>query len=270
MPFATVNNHQLHYTDLAPSTPASPTAAPTPPTLIFVHGLGSSQNYFFPILPYLAAYRRIVFDNYNAGRSQSDGGETSIASIGRDVLALLDHLHVVGRAVVIGYSMGAIVPTYLASTSPERVAAGVLIGPVQPSDAVAQVFAKRIPVVRQQGIEAMANTIPDAATGTKATPLHKAFIREMLLAQTTQGYIANCSAIETATPPDYANVSVPVLIIAGEDDKSAPLVGVHTIYQQLGSSDKKVEVLKGVGHWHAVESPHEVGPLIKAFVDRLS
>ena len=29
------------------------------------------------------------------------------------------------------------------------------------------------------GMEAMANTIPHTATGSKATPLHRAFIREM-------------------------------------------------------------------------------------------
>ena len=35
----------------------------------------------------------------------------------------------------------------------------------------------------QGGMEAMANTIPGAATGSKATPLMRAFIREMLMAQ---------------------------------------------------------------------------------------
>lgn len=41
----------------------------------------------------------------------------------------------------------------------------------------------------------MANTIPNAATGSKATPLHRAFIREMLMAQDVEGYVANCRAI---------------------------------------------------------------------------
>lgn len=44
-------------------------------------------------------------------------------------------------------------------------------------------------------MEAMANTIPNAATGSKATPLHRAFIREMLMAQDVEGYVANCRAI---------------------------------------------------------------------------
>jgi hypothetical protein len=44
-------------------------------------------------------------------------------------------------------------------------------------------------------MEAMANTIPNAATGSKATPLHRAFIREMLMAQEVEGYVANCRTI---------------------------------------------------------------------------
>jgi pimeloyl-ACP methyl ester carboxylesterase len=144
MPFATVNSHALHYTDIAPSE-----NKPSPITLIFVHGLGSTQNYYFPIFPYLASYRCIIFDNYGAGRSKyTTGTETSIPSIAKDVLGLLDHLKV-DKAVVIGYSMGGMVPTYLASTSPDRVVAGICIGPVHPSEAVANVFKQRIPTVQK-------------------------------------------------------------------------------------------------------------------------
>jgi len=143
MPFATINGHSLHYTDIAPSEPA-------PQTIIFVHGLGSTQNYYHPIIhPYLSSFRCIVFDNYGAGRSSYDEAvqqETSIPLIAKDVLGLLDHLRV-SKAVVVGYSMGGMVPTYLASTAPERVVAAVCIGPVHPSEAVANVFKQRVPVV---------------------------------------------------------------------------------------------------------------------------
>jgi pimeloyl-ACP methyl ester carboxylesterase len=143
MPFITVNGKTLNYADTKPESPESP-------TIIFVHGLGSTQNYFFPILPYLAAYRCITFDNYGAGRSKYAAhvvAEHSIASIGQDVIEVLDGLKV-SKAIVVGYSMGGMLPTYLASTQAERVAAGVCIGPVHPSEAVAEVFKKRIPAVR--------------------------------------------------------------------------------------------------------------------------
>lgn len=266
MPYATINNHKLHYTDISPSSSASSTSSN--PTIIFVHGLGSTQNYYFPIFPYLTSYRCIIFDNYNAGASQSDGGETSIPSIGKDVLSLLDHLSV-SKAVVVGYSMGGMVPTYLASTSPNRIIAGICIGPVHPQESVAEVFRKRVPVVQKDGIEAMANTIPNGATGPNTTALQKAFIRTMLLSQSDEGYIANCKAIEHATPPDYSKVKCPILIIAGEEDKSAPLSGCQKIHDELATQIKKLEVLKGIGHWHCVEAPEQVGPLVRDFVQGL-
>lgn len=101
MPFATVNGHSLHYTDIPPSSDT-----PSQYTLIFVHGLGSTQNYYFPILSYLTSHRCILFDNYGAGRSAYEPGtETSVDSIGKDALGLLDHLKV-DQAIAVGYSMG--------------------------------------------------------------------------------------------------------------------------------------------------------------------
>ncbi|KAK5047818.1 hypothetical protein LTR84_006483 [Exophiala bonariae] len=271
MPFANINGHSLHYTDIAPLSSSSTTS--TPHVLIFIHGLGSTQNYYFPIFPHLTAYRCIVFDNYGAGRSPytaSTRKETSISLIANDVLGLLDHLGV-QRAVAVGYSMGGMVPTYLASTAPDRIVGAVCIGPVHPSEAVANVFKQRVPVVQKDGIEAMANSIPHGATGPKATATQKGFIREMLLAQDPDGYIANCRAIEHATPPAYADVKCPVLIVAGDHDKSAPLAGCEYILGELGTPDerKRLEVLTGIGHWHCVEAPDEVGTLVSRFVEDL-
>jgi pimeloyl-ACP methyl ester carboxylesterase len=117
----------------------------------------------------------------------------------------------------------------------------------------------------------MANTIPNSATGSTATPVQKGFIREMILGQPPEGYIANCRAIETAQPPQYAKVKCPILIIAGEQDKSAPLAGCKDIFAELGTDDKNksLEILPGVGHWHCVEAPDEVGPLVRDFVGQL-
>jgi pimeloyl-ACP methyl ester carboxylesterase len=149
--------------------------------------------------------------------------------------------------------------------------AAILIGPVHPSAQVAEVFKQRVPKVQSGGMESMANTIPNAATGPGATALQKAFIREQLLAQDPEGYIANCRAIENATPPAYRDVNVPTLMIAGEVDKSAPLEGCKLIFGSLGTGEgkKKLEVLHGVGHWHCVEAPDEVGRLVREFVEGL-
>jgi pimeloyl-ACP methyl ester carboxylesterase len=60
-----------------------------------------------------------------------------------------------------------------------------------------------------------------------------------------------------------------MLIIAGEEDKSAPLTGCEFILGELGSKSKSLEVLKGVGHWHCVEASDEVAGLVRAFCEKL-
>lgn len=114
-------------------------------------------------------------------------------------------------------------------------------------------------------MEPMANTIPAAATGSRSTPLQKAFIRELIMGQNPDGYVSLCHVVSKATAPDYASVRVPLLVIAGEEDKSAPLEGCKHILEHVSSSTKSIEVLSGVGHWHCIEASDEVGNLIVKF-----
>lgn len=260
MPFAKVDGRQLHYTDYAPSSGSSL-------AIVFVHGLGSTQNYYGPILPYLSQFRCVTFDNYAAGRSKYFSElypETSIEQIAQDVLGLLDFLKI-QTAIVVGYSMGGMVPTTIAASQngAGRIVSGICIGPVHPSPQIAEVFMNRIKTVKEGGIETMANTIPGAATGPDTTQLQKSFIREMIMSQDPEGYCANCRAIETAKPPDYASVKCPIYIIAGEVDKSAPVSGCQFIHDSLtNAAERKIDVLPGIGHWYCVEDPDTVGKLI--------
>lgn len=84
----------------------------------------------------------------------------------------------------------------------------------------------------EEGMEAMADTIPGGATGSKSTPIHQAFIRSLLLSQQPVGYISLCKVIAQATLPDYTKVTCPLLIVAGEEDKSAPLQGCQAIFDR--------------------------------------
>jgi pimeloyl-ACP methyl ester carboxylesterase len=178
--------------------------------------------------------------------------EQSIDTLSADVINLMSELQV-EKAIIVGHSMGGIVAANCAAEYSDRIVASVWIGPVYPSSNVSQVFDKRIQVVEEKGMEPMASMIPDAATGANASPLAKAFIRELLLAQDPRGYVSNCRVIATARVPDYKNIQGPVLILAGEEDKSAPLEGCKKMFSEIGTEEKKLEILKGVGHWHCIE-----------------
>lgn len=116
-------------------------------------------------------------------------------------------------------------------------------------------------------MEAIASTIPTAATGSRSTPLQHAFIRALLMSQPPAGYVSMCRVIGSATPPDYARIRAPVLIVAGEEDKSAPLKGCEEILRRVGAEEKRMVVLKGVGHWLCIESPEEVVEAVAGFCE---
>ncbi|KAJ5574355.1 Alpha/beta hydrolase fold-1 [Penicillium hispanicum] len=291
MPFLTANNHRLNYADSHPTGPPTPTGL----TFIFIHGLGSSQNYYFPVIPHLtAAHRCITLDTYGSARSPYTNEPVSLSGIAADVIGALDALSI-SKAVVVGHSMGGLVVMELGARYSDRVQGVVAVGPTHPSGALVTVMSKRAETVLEEpilctlalchtlsidtinanaavlaGMEPMANTIPTAAVGSRSTPLQRAFIRELILGQDPNGYAALCRAIANAQPADYAAVQAPFLLIAGEEDKSASMEGCKHIFENVSSKSKSLEVLKGVGHWHCIEASDDVGALIARFASELS
>lgn len=163
----------------------------------------------------------------------------------------------------------SIVGAHLAAERNDRIVAAVLIGPVYPNEGMIPVFQKRIEAVEKDGMQPMADSVPQAAVGKGASPLVKAFIRELLLGQDPFGYISNCRVIVNSKPPNYSKISIPVLVLAGEEDKSAPLEGCQKMLEEMGTSEKKLEIMQGIGHWHCLEAPTQVTELIRTFYDEI-
>ncbi|KAI7248038.1 hypothetical protein KC343_g9488 [Hortaea werneckii] len=260
MPFATINDHVLHYADSATEQSNGK------PPIVMVHGLGSSQNFYMPVIAKLQGYRCVAMDTYGAGRSRSKGEELTLAQLAEDVVGLMDHLGI-PKAVIAGHSMGGTMVCTVAAAHPTRVAGIVAIGPVNAKSVPLQAFRSRIDTVTKDGMEPLATSIPVSATGSRSTPLHRAFIRELLLSQEPKGYASHCGAILGMQEPQggFEAVKCPAVILAGEDDKSAPLEGCQYIRTHLGSSRKDLKILQGVGHWHCVEAGDEVAQEIDAF-----
>lgn len=143
MPFLKAGSHTLHYADSHPTGPPTPTGL----TFIFIHGLGSSQNYYFPVIPHLTGIHRcITIDTYGSARSPYTHDSVSIPSIAEDVIGALDALNV-PKAVVVGHSMGGLVVTELGARYPDRVSGVVAIGPTHPSETLVSVMNKRAETV---------------------------------------------------------------------------------------------------------------------------
>ncbi|GJN82764.1 hypothetical protein PLIIFM63780_006309 [Purpureocillium lilacinum] len=263
MPFLRVQDQDLFY---------SWHAAGDGPVLLFIHGLGSSNSFYAPIIPSLVqqGYSCLAFDTPGSALSTFRGKDSDPGMICGAASALMTALNIDSRRVVaVGHSMGAIVASELARSL--DLLGVVLIGPVNPNEALVDVFEARTKLVDAEGMEGVAAVVPSAATGPKATATQQAFIRTLLLAQSPEGYKSLCRTIQRANRPQYEDIKCPLLIIAGSHDKTSPLGGSEHILQSWGAgeSQKRLEVLQGVGHWHCIEAAEEVLGLVSGFAAQL-
>lgn len=80
------------------------------PTVIFVHGLGGSLNFYKPAVQLAGlenTHRLIYFDLEGHGASPLSGGEVTVNSFADDIAAVLDTLQV-EKASVVGHSLGGV------------------------------------------------------------------------------------------------------------------------------------------------------------------
>ncbi|RDL35775.1 uncharacterized protein BP5553_06387 [Venustampulla echinocandica] len=276
MPRLLINGKSIFYFD----DPQLEGGAAKQTATLFIHGLGSSSCIYKPVTPHLTQITRcIALDTPGSGLSHLGSSPQSVGTIAEDAVALLDFLEVKDKVVVVGHSMGCIVASYIAATFPDRVKGVVLMGPVNPSPALTEVFEQRINVVQNvewqiltaaDGIEYFANTIPTSATGPNTTSLQHAFIRALIIGTSPEGYISLCRVIAEAKPPRYDLIKVPLEILVGEHDKTAPREISETIMGAYGTqnNNKSIDVLANVGHWYCVENPERVQSLVTNFIKK--
>ena len=88
--------------------------------MLMIMGLSFTHEMWFRVLPHLASFRTITFDNRGVGRSSLPPGPYSILTMAEDAMAVLD---AAGHesAHVVGASMGGMIAQEVALRFPHRV-----------------------------------------------------------------------------------------------------------------------------------------------------
>lgn len=239
-------------------------------TLVLVHGLGGSTNTWFPQAQVLKRELRLIaYDLAGSGRS----AVTDRISIESHVD---DLAHVVRQAGVelvhlAGHSLGTIICLHFAATYPQQVASLALIGAFpEPPPAARSALRDRAAKARAEGMAAIADAIVAAGTSddTKINqPAAAAFVRESLMAQPPEGYARNCETLAETRAAALSRIACPVLLLTGDQDRTAPPDVGRALASALGSA--QFQVLPGCGHWATIERAKQVNYALTLFYARL-
>lgn len=191
------------------------------PCVLFSNSLGTDLSMWDTQADILAAgYFVVRYDTRGHGRSSSPAGPYTVAQLGGDVLALLDHLDV-ERAHVCGLSMGGVTAQWLAVHAAQRVAKLVLANTAA-KVGTRQGWQERAAAVRSQGLDPIAATAASrwfTADWTEANAATVAAMADKLRRQDVQGYAACCEALaEADLRAEIGAITSPTLVIAGRQD----------------------------------------------------
>lgn len=191
------------------------------PVVVLSNSLGTNLSIWEPQVAELTrTFRVLRYDTRGHGESSVTPGPYSIESLGRDVVALLDHL-AIDRAHLCGLSLGGMTGMWLAIHAPTRITSLVLCNTaarIAPPD----LWDTRIAQVRAGGMPAIVEAVLVrwfTPAFLAQSPVIAESIRPMLLACPADGYAACCAAIRDMDQREaIAAISAPTLVIAGTHD----------------------------------------------------
>jgi 3-oxoadipate enol-lactonase len=239
------------------------------PVVVLSNSLGSTYRMWDAQVAALQErYRVVRYDIRGHGYSPVPDGPYSIDDLADDLVALLDQLGI-GRAHLVGLSLGGMTAMRVAARNPDRVDRLALLctGAALPP---ASGWTDRAATVRAGGSAAVAKAVVERWF----TPGHLAAhpdVREaheaMVAATSAEGYAGCCEAIAALDlRDDLASIKAPTLAIAGADDPATPPAKLEEI--AAGVPHARLLVVPRAAHLANAEQPAIITPALIAHLEQ--
>lgn len=243
------------------------------PPLVLIMGLRRNAQWWYQQIPAFSKHFRVlVFDNRGSGRSSQPDTPYSIALLAADAIALLEHLNI-GRADILGYSMGGYIAQELAIRRPEMVRRLVLV-----STGAGGASGVRMAPEQRREFENVAGLSPAEALQknlfayfspaySDSHPQEMARFMEVSLRhlQAPQAFLRQYQAcLEHDTTGRLGQVTAPALIMAGNEDPVLPPANAHILKQLLPQAE--LQLFPGGRHSFMLQMPAEFNRAVLRFL----
>ncbi|WP_312550739.1 3-oxoadipate enol-lactonase [Massilia sp.] len=236
------------------------------PAVVLSNSLGTDFSMWDAQAAVLAMRFHVLrYDTRGHGASSAPRGPYTIAQLGADVIALLDHFDI-ERAHVVGLSMGGVTAQWLGVHAPGRIGKLVLANTASKIGS-AEAWQARAAAVRANGMNEIAAGSP-ARWFTPAflarQPVIVGAMQKTVRGLDPEGYAACCEALATADlTPDLQRIAAPTLVIAGADD---PVTTVADAQALAGAVKGAALVSLPASHLSNVEAPDRFSDAVASFL----
>ncbi len=240
--------------------------------LVLLHGIGSNARAWAGQFAAFAAERRVIAWNAPgyAGSEPLPMSAPAPQDYAAALLALLDAL-AIGRFVLVGQSLGAIMATATALAVPERVRALVLASPasgyaVSHGDPLPEAVAARVREVEGNGPAALADRRAHRLLTERASPQARSIVHQAMSEVNPIGYRQASHMLAHADLLALVRgLTVPTTVLWGDSDIVTPPAGCASVAQAVPNG--RWSELAGVGHAFATEAPDLFNAALRPVLD---
>jgi pimeloyl-ACP methyl ester carboxylesterase len=242
------------------------------PDVVLLHPFPLNHNFWGPVAESLANnYRVILPDLRGHGDSTPGDGPATMEKHAGDIARVCDDAGV-GRAIFAGVSIGGYVLFELWRRDRARFA-GLVLSDTKAAADTEQARAMRLKAaddVEKYGPEKFIEAqIPRllGETTCMARPDKVDRARQMMRKMTVQGIAAvqRGMAQRPDSTPTLATISVPTLLVFGEEDVLTTPAEGRAMQQQIAGS--KMQIIPRAGHYAMFEQPEDAAKILRTWLE---
>jgi pimeloyl-ACP methyl ester carboxylesterase len=252
--------------------------------VVFLHPTPLDRDYWRPLVAQLGSLRAIVLDSRGHGVSELGSGlptglfarvpdapALTMAQLGADVVALLDHLGL-SSAVFVGCSIGGYVMLELWRRAPERMKGLAFVCSKPQPDAEANLEKRAATIAQARAGEVAkvfdgnAQSLVGATTRERRPEIVAEVRARMTLTAEALVAVQAGLAARPDSVPTVATIAAPVLAIAGGEDGAVSPVEMEAFRAAPGGCE--YHVLADAGHLAAYEQPERVAAIMSAWLEQ--
>jgi pimeloyl-ACP methyl ester carboxylesterase len=222
------------------------------PVILLHGGLGHSGNWGYQVPALVSGgYRAVLIDSRGHGRSTRDGRPFLYELMASDVLAVMDRLNI-EKAGLVGWSDGATIALILGMKAPTRVACVYFFACDMDPGGVKDVTWPN-PILER----CLSRHAKDYARLSATPDQFEAFAEAVTLMMKTQ---------PNYSPPDYARISVPVVIVQSEHDEFIRREQSVSLARSIPNAE--FVDMPDVSHFAPLQRPEQFNSSMLAFLSR--
>lgn len=236
------------------------------PTLVFLHYWGGSHRTWTPVVDRLRSRHGVVtYDQRGWGASNRMPGPFSLDQLADDAQHVVESCDL-SSYVLVGHSMGGKVAQLLAARRPVGLAGVVLVAPAPPVPVGVTAAQQDALLHAYDDAETVGQAIDHALTRHGLPPgLRTQVVDDSLRGSPgareewpRHGIVQDIGDVVT-------NVDVPVLVLAGDDDRvDPPATLAEHLLPRIPTAT--IQLLTGTGHLAPLEVPDQVSGHVERFV----